>query len=122
MFLAVGPFGLGPMELVIILLVLVLLFGATRIADIGSGLGKGIREFRKNVKDEEEEEAAAAAPPATAAPPPAVHTESVAPTPVSASNGTETLSAVKCASCETLNVATAKFCTNCGAALAAPVT
>lgn len=51
MLAVLGPF--GPMELVIILVILVLLFGATRLTDIGGSLGKGIREFRRNVKDEE---------------------------------------------------------------------
>ncbi len=37
---------LGPMELVIILLIVVLLFGARRIPEIAKGLGKGIREFK----------------------------------------------------------------------------
>ena len=36
----------GPTEILIILLVLVLLFGATRLPQIGKGLGEGIRNFR----------------------------------------------------------------------------
>jgi sec-independent protein translocase protein TatA len=44
------------MELVIILLVLVMLFGATRLADLGGSLGKGIKEFRKEIKAEDEED------------------------------------------------------------------
>ena len=56
MMLAAGPFGLGPLELGLIVLVLILIFGATRLADVGGSLGKGIREFRKNVKDEAEDE------------------------------------------------------------------
>ena len=40
-------FGLGPVELIIILLIVVLLFGAGRIAGIGGALGKSIKEFRK---------------------------------------------------------------------------
>ena len=105
--LAAGPFGLGPMELVIILLVLVMLFGATRLADIGGSLGKGIREFKKNVKDDEEEAAEEAAPPPVAR--------------AATTNGAETISAIKCANCGTLNPATAKHCTECGTALTAPV-
>ena len=56
MIMAGGPFGLGPLELGIILLVIVMLFGATRLADIGGSLGKGIREFRKSVREESDEE------------------------------------------------------------------
>ena len=40
-------FGLGPTELIIILLIVVLIFGAGRIAGIGGALGKSIREFKK---------------------------------------------------------------------------
>ena len=104
--LAAGPFGLGPMELVIILLVLVMLFGATRLADIGGSLGKGIREFRKEVQtdDDKPEDAPAAS-------------AAVAPT-----NGSqETVAAVKCASCGALNAVGSKHCNQCGASIAAPV-
>ena len=51
---------LGAPELLIILAIVVVLFGATRIGDIGKGIGRGIREFRREIKDgeagEEEQE------------------------------------------------------------------
>lgn len=40
-------FGLGPTELIIIAVIILLLFGAKRLPDIGKGLGGAIREFRK---------------------------------------------------------------------------
>jgi len=43
---------LGAPELLIILAIVVVLFGATRIGDIGKGVGRGIREFRREIKDE----------------------------------------------------------------------
>lgn len=46
---------LGAPELLIILAIVVVLFGATRIGDLGKGIGRGIREFRKEVKDGQEE-------------------------------------------------------------------
>lgn len=46
---------LGAPELLIILAILVVLFGATRIGDIGKGVGRGIREFRREVKEGQEE-------------------------------------------------------------------
>ncbi len=46
---------LGPAELVIILAIVVVLFGASRIGDIGGSIGRGIREFRREVKDGEQE-------------------------------------------------------------------
>jgi sec-independent protein translocase protein TatA len=45
----------GPMELLIILLILLLLFGANRLAGLGSAAGKTIKEFRKSMRDIEED-------------------------------------------------------------------
>jgi sec-independent protein translocase protein TatA len=94
------------MELVIILLVLVMLFGATRLADIGGSLGKGIKEFRKEIQvdDDKPEDTAAASAPAA-----------------SSNGGPETVAAVKCASCGALNAVGSKHCNQCGSALTAPV-
>lgn len=58
-------FGLGPMELVLVFLVILLVFGAKRIPEIAHGLGKGITEFKKaarDVTDEFETGANASAP------------------------------------------------------------
>ncbi len=44
---------LGPMELLIILLIVITLFGASRIAGIGGALGSSIREFKKAVNDDD---------------------------------------------------------------------
>ncbi len=46
-----GSFGVP--ELLIILLIVIVLFGASRLAGIGSALGGSIREFRRSVKDDE---------------------------------------------------------------------
>lgn len=43
---------IGPGELLIIALIALLLFGAGRIADIGKGLGQGIKNFKQGLKDE----------------------------------------------------------------------
>ena len=40
---------LGPTELIIILVAIVLLFGATKLPQLGAGLGRGIREFKENL-------------------------------------------------------------------------
>jgi sec-independent protein translocase protein TatA len=44
---------IGPLEIVVILGVILLLFGAGRIADIGKGIGEGIRNFKKGIKDDD---------------------------------------------------------------------
>ncbi len=48
-------FGMGPWELALIFLVVLLLFGAKRLPDIAQGLGKGIREFKGAIKDTQNE-------------------------------------------------------------------
>ena len=49
------PSWLGGPELLIILVIVILIFGVGRIANIGGELGKGIREFRKGLKPEDEQ-------------------------------------------------------------------
>ena len=50
------PFGLGPTELIIILGIALLLFGAKKLPEIGSSLGKAIKEFRKTQSDDSNSE------------------------------------------------------------------
>ena len=42
---------MGFMEILLILVVVLLLFGAKRLPEIGSSMGKGIREFKKSISD-----------------------------------------------------------------------
>ena len=42
---------MGFMEILLILVVVLLLFGAKRLPEIGSSMGKGIREFKKSITD-----------------------------------------------------------------------
>lgn len=44
----------GPLETLIIVLVILLLFGAKRLPEIGRALGEGIKEFKKSLRDHEE--------------------------------------------------------------------
>jgi sec-independent protein translocase protein TatA len=48
-------FGLGVPELVLILIIVIVIFGSSRIPELGRGLGEGIRNFRKGMKGDEDE-------------------------------------------------------------------
>ena len=88
---------LGPWELIIILLIVVVVFGAGRLSEIGGALGKGIREFRSATTDEEKAAAEAAKNPPVVTPPVAVEN--------------------KCPSCGTVNGPLQTFCGQCGTKL-----
>ena len=49
------PFGLGWPELTIILVIVLVIFGAGRVPEIGRALGRGIKEFRGSVSDVKDE-------------------------------------------------------------------
>ena len=46
---------IGFMELMVILVIVLVLFGARRVPEIGASIGKGIREFKKNINDADRE-------------------------------------------------------------------
>jgi len=48
-------FNIGPQELFILFLIVLLVFGAKRIPEIGRSIGKGIQEFKKGMRDVETE-------------------------------------------------------------------
>lgn len=45
-----GPLGIP--EMLVILFIIILIFGANRLPDIGRGIGKGIRNFKESMRDE----------------------------------------------------------------------
>ncbi|MBI3582559.1 MAG: twin-arginine translocase TatA/TatE family subunit [Nitrospinae bacterium] len=47
-------FGMGITELIIILFVLILIFGIGKLPEIGGGIGKAIKNFKKSLKGEDE--------------------------------------------------------------------
>jgi sec-independent protein translocase protein TatA len=98
---------LGPWELVIVLAIVVIIFGAGRLSEIGGAFGKSIKEFRNATRDE----------PSAAAPPAAAPSTPVATTTTTTTEVAQT----KCASCGTLNPADRTFCGQCGARLTVAV-
>jgi sec-independent protein translocase protein TatA len=93
----------GVWELVIILVIVVVVFGAGRLSEVGGAMGKGIREFRKATTDEH-------TPQPPAAP--------VVPTPMAASPVVPTIVVEnKCPSCNTVNPTGQVFCGQCGTRL-----
>jgi len=49
-------FGLGMQELIIVMIIVVVLFGATRLPQLGSGIGKAIKNFKEGINDVSEKE------------------------------------------------------------------
>ena len=96
---------IGPWELIVVLLIVVVIFGAGRLSDVGGAVGKSIREFRKATQDEPATPAVTAPPPPAAAP---LASPTVTPS-VTVEN--------KCPSCATVNPAGQVFCGQCGTRL-----
>ncbi len=73
------PLGIGPLELIIVLVIALLVLGPGKLPEVGSALGKSIREFRKAATDVQE---------ATRIDSPAPPTQSAQPAPASPASPT----------------------------------
>lgn len=103
-----GP--IGAPELLIILVVVVVIFGAGKLAGVGGALGQSIREFRRAASEPDDDGNRPVQPEARSeVQPPATSARPAAPPTVS------------CPQCSTSNAAGAKFCSECGASLPARV-
>ena len=53
------PFRMGPWEIALILIIILIVFGVGKLPQVGGAIGKGIRAFRKGQRGEEDDEALA---------------------------------------------------------------
>jgi sec-independent protein translocase protein TatA len=56
------PFGIGPLELVIVLVIILVIFGPKRLPQAGRALGQGLREFKDSVTGKDKDELPEASP------------------------------------------------------------
>jgi sec-independent protein translocase protein TatA len=106
-------FGIQPIHIVIILVVAFLIFGATRLPEIGRSLGRAISEFRKGTKEAAEgfKEEVGKTDAGPSAPTPAVQPSS--PPPVAEIKPAGNF----CIQCGSPNLPEARFCASCGTKL-----
>jgi sec-independent protein translocase protein TatA len=104
------PFGLQPWHLIVIAIVALLVFGPSRLPDIGRGMGRALREFRNGTKEMTDSfrEEMTQNPSA-----PSTSTPASGPAKPAAPSGSF------CSQCGAANSAGARFCSNCGAQLTA---
>jgi sec-independent protein translocase protein TatA len=99
------PFRIEPLDIVLILIVALLIFGPSRLPEIGRGIGKALNEFHKGTKGMVEGFTEEVSSPTPKPPPPPSR-------PLRPTSGNV------CAQCGAANVPDATFCNYCGAKLA----
>jgi sec-independent protein translocase protein TatA len=109
---------IGVPELLIVAFVVLLLFGPGKAADLGSSLGKGIREFRRESTGDHQDTAAPTALAATNS----AGTAQVSVAPQTSDGASASAASVRfCTECGGQNRSEQKFCSNCGTAMAVVV-
>jgi TatA/E family protein of Tat protein translocase len=109
------PFGIQPIHIVIIIIVAFLIFGASRLPEIGRSLGRSITEFKKGTKEAaegfKEEVGKPGGAPAPTVPPPSPYVQPTAPASAGLPTGNF------CIKCGAPNLPDARFCNSCGTKL-----
>jgi sec-independent protein translocase protein TatA len=109
------------MELVIILVIALMIFGAGKLPEVGSALGRGIKEFKKSTAEEPQQISASTAQPAPAPAPVATPAATAPPagtaTTTAAPASAPTATGSFCPKCGTRATGDSRFCASCGASL-----
>ncbi len=116
------PFGIQPIHIVIILIVALLLFGPSRLPELGRSLGKGLNEFRRGAREMTQgfTEEVTKSGDGNSAPPLPPQSQSIQPGQAPASTATASPeNSSFCTQCGTPNPAGARFCSKCGTQLMA---
>ncbi|HZS02476.1 MAG TPA: twin-arginine translocase TatA/TatE family subunit [Chloroflexota bacterium] len=108
---------LGPMELVIILVIALMIFGAGKLPEVGSALGRGIKEFKKSTTEEPQQLSASMAQPAPTPPPAAAPSTTPSAASVAAPASATPATGPFCPKCGTRATSDSRFCASCGASL-----
>jgi len=104
--------GLGPLEIVVILVIVLLIFGPKNLPKLGSSLGKTVKNVREGMEGDEEKDVKEGEAEAE-------DVETVADEDdADADSDADEAPAVFCSKCGAKNEADADFCTKCGAKLA----
>lgn len=114
----VMPFGIQPIHLLVIAIVALIIFGPSRLPEIGRGIGRALNEFKRGTQEMSEsfrdEVTKTNAQPGQAQPPANTMAESRTPPGAQIQ---ESQAGNFCPKCGQSNLAGAKFCNSCGAAL-----
>ena len=105
-------FGMGPFELILIVVVILIIFGPKNLPKIGSALGKTVKNVREGMEEGSEDKADEADSPIESHDVEVVEDEDDADAPEVVSSDT-----VFCSQCGAKNDAGASFCSKCGAKL-----
>ena len=104
---------IGGPELLIVLLIVLMVFGGSKVAELGGSMGKSVREFKKAMKDDEPSTGAASSASAPAA---------TAGTPATTVATQSKINGPSCSRCGAPNLLYALYCNECGAQLSTTTT